>query len=331
MVAIYNFTPAHAVVGGVLLGSASVMRMWLHGQILGVSGICGGVVRGKAADLQRWCFGGGLVASGLALQVLFPTAFEPISIPAWREVLGGLAVGMGSALGNGCTSGHGLQGNARLSKRSMVFTATFMATGFCVATMLGSARAVTAVPTVLPSVDDTISVAARVLGVHFALYLSSAGLARAGALSPAAAPLVNSFLDGTLFGMGLGIAGMTSAARVVQFLDFSQASWNPTLMCVMVGGLAVITPFVQGLVLPGRLAKPLLADAFALPTSTIVDRKLLVGGVLFGTGWGISGMCPGPAIVNLASPFHPSLVNVAAMAAAVHLSESAFVQRLVRD
>ena len=120
MLAIFDFAPMHALIGGSLLGSATVMRMWLSGRVLGVSGIAGGIVRGQALELQRWLFTAGLAAGGLALTAFYPSAFGAVTMPTWRALLGGLLVGLGAGMGNGCTSGHGISGNARLSARSMV-------------------------------------------------------------------------------------------------------------------------------------------------------------------------------------------------------------------
>jgi hypothetical protein len=120
MLTIFDFTPGHALIGGALLGSATVMRMWLTGRILGVSGIAGGIVRGQVLELQRWLFTAGLVAGGVGLTAVYPYAFGEVTMPVWRALVGGLLVGLGAGMGNGCTSGHGISGNARLSPRSMV-------------------------------------------------------------------------------------------------------------------------------------------------------------------------------------------------------------------
>ena len=129
MLTVFDFTPMPALIGGALLGSATVMRMWLSGRVLGVSGIAGGLVRGQAFVLQRWLFSAGLAAGGLALTVFYPAAFGAVTMPTWRVLVGGLLVGLGAGMGNGCTSGHGISGNARLSARSMVRAAPRRAVG----------------------------------------------------------------------------------------------------------------------------------------------------------------------------------------------------------
>jgi len=108
-------------------------------------------------------------------------------------------------------------------------------------------------------------------------------------------------IAGLLFGFGLSLSGMIDPARVVGFLDVT-GRWDPTLAFVM-GGAVLTTTLIYGLV--RRLRAPLLAPDFVLPTKTRVDRNLLAGAAIFGVGWGISGLCPGPAIADLAHPSGP--------------------------
>ena len=116
---------------------------------------------------------------------------------------------------------------------------------------------------------------------------------------------------GTLFGLGLSVSEMINPARVVGFLDVAGA-WDVTLAFVMGGALAV-TVVTFPLIL--RRARPLLASRFNLPSSFAVDRQLVVGSVLFGIGWGLAGLCPGPAIAALATLSPSAALFVAAMAA----------------
>jgi hypothetical protein len=118
------------------------------------------------------------------------------------------------------------------------------------------------------------------------------------------------FVSGLLFAIGLGIAGMTDPARVLAFLDIT-GEWNPNLALVMGGGIAVMLP-VHRLLL-GRKA-PLFDAKFHWPTRSDVDRPLVLGAVLFGLGWGIAGVCPGPALTNVASLEPGMLLFVGAMA-----------------
>lgn len=116
---------------------------------------------------------------------------------------------------------------------------------------------------------------------------------------------------GVLFGVGLLVAGMTQPGVVVGFLDVA-GSWNPTAAFVV--GAAVI---VHGVLLRAVLPResPLYAERFHLPTKKDVDRRLVVGSAIFGVGWGIGGICPGPGLVMAASLALPGLVFVVAMTA----------------
>lgn len=104
-----------------------------------------------------------------------------------------------------------------------------------------------------------------------------------------------SFGAGVLFAGGLGLSGMAQPAKIQAFLDFAGA-WDPTLMGVM--GAAVVTYFVAFRVIVGMPA-PVLGLKFHIPTRKQLDAPLILGSALFGLGWGISGYCPGPAIVSL--------------------------------
>ncbi len=121
--------------------------------------------------------------------------------------------------------------------------------------------------------------------------------------------IVASFFSGLIFGLGLLISGMTEPEKVLGFLDFFGA-WDATLALVMAGAVAVGG---AGFALARRQRAPLLAPAFAWPSRSEIDVPLMVGSVLFGIGWGLAGICPGPALVNLEGLSAPIVVFVAAM------------------
>ena len=128
-----NFTPLASLFGGALIGLSAVALMLLNGRIAGISGIAAGMLSlsGPAPDRGwRGAFVAGLIVAPLALALLGGGPPDIVfAAPLPVMVLAGLLVGFGTVLGNGCTSGHGVCGIARLSPRSMVATAVFMATG----------------------------------------------------------------------------------------------------------------------------------------------------------------------------------------------------------
>jgi len=121
--------------------------------------------------------------------------------------------------------------------------------------------------------------------------------------------LLSAIAAGFVFGLGLWISGMANPAKVIGFLDIT-GEWDASLALVMAGAVGVV-------LIPFRLAvkraKPLLEEAFALPTRKDIDAPLVAGSALFGVGWGIVGYCPGPGITALATLSTESVVFVAAM------------------
>lgn len=123
------------------------------------------------------------------------------------------------------------------------------------------------------------------------------------------------FAAGLLFGLGLTVSAMINPAKVIGFLDLA-GNWDPSLMLVMGGGLAVTTPAFQYLL---RRPQPFLQPRFYLPTRQDLDPKLLGGAVLFGLGWGLAGLCPGPALTAMMTFHWEAWLFVGAMIAGMGL------------
>lgn len=104
-----------------------------------------------------------------------------------------------------------------------------------------------------------------------------------------------SLIAGLIFGYGLVLSGMSNPAKVMNFLDIA-GSFDPSLIFVMLG--AVVTTFI-GYRLVWRMEKPLVSGEFQQPLTSEIDGRLIVGPVLFGVGWGLVGLCPGPALASL--------------------------------
>lgn len=120
---------------------------------------------------------------------------------------------------------------------------------------------------------------------------------------------ISAFFIGLLFGLGLLVAGMANPAKVLAFLDIS-GLWDPSLMLVMVGGIGVTS---IAMLVADRRDTSFLGLPMQLPSNRTLDRRLLVGSAIFGVGWGLAGICPGPALVLLGSARAEGLLFVLAM------------------
>jgi hypothetical protein len=128
---------------------------------------------------------------------------------------------------------------------------------------------------------------------------------------------ISEFGIGLVFGLGLIISGMTDPGKVLGFLDLA-GPWDPSLALVM-GGAIVVGVF--GFTLAGRRRTSVLGEPMQMPTARQIDRRLVLGSLAFGIGWGIAGFCPGPAIVSLGTGEPKAVVFVLAMLAGMGIFE----------
>lgn len=247
---------------------------------------------------------------------MIDAAWDPLQIaePSTglaRTIIAGFLVGAGSGMGNGCTSGHGICGNARFSPRSMAYTGLFMATGFATATLFDTNAALGVASTsaldnmVLPAADAL----ARFATIAASSVLAFVGLGHVAKLASKKSDgertnthhvvgTIAEGLAGLVFGLGLTISGMRRAAKVSGFLSPLSSSWDPSLILVMGAAMGLAIP---GFMVAGKQSKPACTREFNIPKNRKLDKKLIAGGVLFGAGWGLAGLCPGPAIVSIAA------------------------------
>jgi uncharacterized protein len=130
---------------------------------------------------------------------------------------------------------------------------------------------------------------------------------------------ISEFAVGLVFGLGLIVAGMTDPAKVIGFLDLAGA-WDPSLGFVMGG--AILVGLVAFTVARKR-TQTFLGEALHLPTRRDIDRRLVLGSLTFGAGWGLAGFCPGPALVTMAAGHPKAILFVAAMLVGMGLFELA--------
>jgi hypothetical protein len=296
----------------------------------------------------------GLVAGGAVVANFVPSAFGhalPTTLPA--VLLSGALVGYGTRLGNGCTSGHGVCGLSRMSARSAAAVGSFMAAGVATASaidLVPQLRSLLRSPewihhgttpdthaatlSALESTDMWSSVAPLVagapLGIAALAALAAFIVARrfhSGALHH---PEVHgeslpwALAMGLVFSAGLSLAGMTNPFTVLSFLTLpvagtttAAAGWNPALAMVMGGAIGVALPNMQNTL--KALKAPRFGALFHLPTISDVDRKLLAGSALFGVGWGMGGICPGPGLAALGTGAAPFALWVAALYAGMRV------------
>jgi len=324
------FTPAAtamAVSGGMLLGITVVFKTSLTGDVLGVSGESKGLLMQKPGALKRMTFIVGLILAGVFMSIGYGgfEAMPPHSSSSSHFLLcvrllgGGILMGMGTSLQNGCTSGHGLTGLARLSPRSWTSVATFMGSAAITGTL---ARTSSVFPPEPAASTQTWQVDATITAVASAVLLFSAMcLLKCSAISQSKKHVTVELLSGLTFGAGLVTSTMAKPSKVASFLDLGSGAWDPSLMFVMASALIITFPFF--LVLQHwQTQKPLLDDKFHLPQGQEVDRDLVAGAMCFGVGWGLCGMCPGPMWVLLGA--RPSL-EVLFLVVAVLLGQGAVV------
>ena len=122
---------------------------------------------------------------------------------------------------------------------------------------------------------------------------------------------ISSFLAGLVFGIGLIVSGMVSPTKVLGFLDLA-GKWDPSLALVMAGAIAIGAP---AFLLAAKRTCTLLGTPMVLPDARHIDRRLVLGSVAFGVGWGLAGFCPGPAVAAVGAGQMKALLFIAAMVA----------------
>ena len=129
--------------------------------------------------------------------------------------------------------------------------------------------------------------------------------------------ILMALITGLVFGIGLIVAGMTNPAKVLGFLDLA-GRWDPSLALVMAGAILVALPAFR---VAARRRQSLLGEPMHLPTATRIDRRLVLGSLAFGAGWGLAGFCPGPALASIATGAVQPLIFCAAMLAGMGIFE----------
>jgi hypothetical protein len=132
--------------------------------------------------------------------------------------------------------------------------------------------------------------------------------------------LLSQYAIGVLFGWGLIISGMSNPQKILGFLDLA-GNWDPSLMFVMLGAVLV---GLGGFYVVSKRTEAFFGGALHIPTRRDITKPLIIGGLIFGAGWGIAGFCPGPALVALGAGHLKALVFVVAMLAGMKICERFF-------
>ncbi|MGT2443252.1 DUF6691 family protein [Ensifer adhaerens] len=139
--------------------------------------------------------------------------------------------------------------------------------------------------------------------------------------------LAATLVSGVVFGFGLSLSGMLDPARVRAFLDIT-GNWNPSLAFVL-GGAVFVSAL--GVLVTRRLKHPLFDGTFHLPNNQVIDRRLIVGSAIFGVGWGLVGLCPGPALASLSLGLPATVLFVVAMLAGMLVHDRLVDRKLPRQ
>ena len=284
-----------AAVGGMGIGAVATIFAQTNQRLL----------PSATPDAEVWT---GMVAGAFALvsnpffALVDDASFEGDSLRGLGLVrlgVAGLLVGAGSKMGAGCTCGNGIQGLACLSKASFGFVLVFMATGALAAYLVGN--------DFRPAASSGFSwpLARAVASVAVAQFFMRTN------------KKVSNVLGGCGFAASLVLAAMVKPSKIEGFLHFSAArGWDPSLAFVMGGALLVVGVLWRVL---GLVDLPPMRAYAGRP----LDAKTLVGGVCFGAGWGLGGLCPGPGVVSVGTGSLPAAVWLGAMVAGRGLAGTA--------
>lgn len=296
------FTPVEAVVGATLIQVATTSYAYLMGRTIGFSSLLYDLV--TKPTTRSVSLVGGLAAAVAVVRLWLPSfwpVYSQVGLPFYGAA--GALVGWGTCWGSGCTSGHMLAGLSRLRWRSFVATCTFSFTAVIISTLLNLAPECPNAPCYIPdfsNVGDNIwKLVSLVVGSYTVSYLVLPQL------KPSATARVLAGLNsGFLFGMGLFLSGMASPAKPLGFLAFlTPRKFDPSLAAIIIFAI-IPNIFVWRRILPQtptspQSEHPLFEDRWNLPWSDATPPRFIVGNAIFGLGWGLMGVCPGPGLLGV--------------------------------
>lgn len=314
-----------------MIGLSAASLLLLNGDILGASGIMANIFTNptKAMSDPSSLWSLAFLTTFLIVSVSMPqfavdlrSSDDPnVPIPsAFAFALGGLLTGFGTRLGNGCTSGHGVCGLGRRSPRSLVAVLTFMVTGIATSVLVTSPTSSLSEYTSILRADgrEIVQFDPR-LGYAVALFMATALVTlpmrasskeKGGIRNSDRAKVPGAALAGGIFAGGLALSGMVVPSKLYSFLNatgIADGNWDPTLVAVL--GSAVVISFLSYQFVPNfgvftnskkALSHPIKASDFHVPANRKIDFNLVCGEAIFGIGWALALLCPGPALYHVA-------------------------------
>ena len=301
----------NGVIGGLIMSIASSIHLLLKGKITGISGtLFRTVILGDFG--YNICFLSGMLFIPSLIRAFTKKSFynrileDPIeytdSLSIIGFILSGFLVGFGTKMANGCTSGHGVCGLPRLSKRSFAAVGTFLIFGIGFATLRYHAKFLESdfilskkkKNDIILSENTVkiISIAFFCLTIIIFILIFIFNVLRKKVYE--FKEILISFFVGILFSLGLMESGMAQRHLVLSFLSICK-EWDATLICVL--GAAVGLNLITFNLILKKMEKPIFHNKFQLPDKTEIDIKLIIGAAIFGIGWGFGGICPGPGVL----------------------------------
>ena len=352
-----NIDLGSAVLGGVIIGISTTCFLMISGKLTGISGFVENSISPAVKfdeKLWSWSYLIGLMLAGTIASLVDRERLGIVSEVRYSTLVGALFVGFGTRMGCGCTSGHGISGLPRGSLRALVAVCTFMAAAMvsavCTRLMTDSG--------VFPRIDKTMDLPywspiyvaifiplmsfVFISGVLFVFHTYIKETVVPISAATASSKLwiresklqhaLTSFVAGFVCGVGLAISGMCDPLKVTQFLDFTGPDgWDPSLAGVMGGGVVfnaitfhllhkheveTVIPSDEG----DQISLRNELNMWKNPANLSLPRSFVVGAALFGVGWGMCGVCPGPGVVNLgaASPVSAAYLPLLLLGMACH-------------
>lgn len=313
----FNETILFPCIGGILISLSTSINFYLKGRITGFSGILYNLWTGdleKSENEWRWSFIYGLISACCLLSYFHHYSFfeSQSEFLAGLSLLGfiicGFLVGFGTKLSNGCTSGHGVCGLPRLSLRSFLAVLLFCLSGIVSATIKSNYFNEFSLKN--PLLDMHINLYSLKpnhnymfhIGLFIILTILFIVYSTISIKNRSSSYIISDILIGTIvgfiFGLGLVISGMVKRSKVLNFLTLSK-NWDPSLLFVL-GSSVLLNLLTFNLVLKKTELPPFSKEAICVNKNNFtIDFNLVIGSILFGVGWGIGGICPGPLICDL--------------------------------